>query len=61
MGQVRKPWFDPLDPTIVRSGGSNHGSIQRIEQLFDPEDPTMRLKRFITYEKNLEKGTTLFL
>ncbi len=22
-----QPWFDPLDPTIVRSGGSNHGSI----------------------------------
>ena len=41
MGQVRKPWFDPKDPTIVRSGGSNHGSIQRIQQLFDPEDPTM--------------------
>jgi len=40
MGQVRKPWlriaqqllryaqpwFDPKDPTIVRSGGSNHAS-----------------------------------
>ena len=39
-----QPWFDPLDPTIVRSGGSNHGSILRIEQLFDPEDRTMDRK-----------------
>ena len=33
--------FDPEDPTMVRSFGSNNCSIRRIQPWFDPLDPTI--------------------
>jgi hypothetical protein len=70
-----QPWFDPLDPTIISD--KNVEKVKRKKHCFPSEhhgeislltcpavfvrDPTMRLERFITYENNLKKGTSLFL